>query len=93
MATPKEHFMNVHDKISRAIWNMAQGIKDHVGANIVAAASSKVIKVEPNVLAQILALVNQSIEQSYHNSLKLVVAEVDALSGAAQAVDLQKRKR
>lgn len=85
--------MNVHDKVSRAIWNMVQGIKDHVGANIAAAASSKVIKVEPNVLAQILVLVNQSIEQSYHNSLKHVVAEIDALSRSTQTVDSQKKKR
>lgn len=83
--------MNVHDKVSKAVWHMVQGIKDQVSANLVSAASSKKIKIDPNALVHVIALVNQSIEQSYHGGVKSIVAEVNDAAVAAKAHDSKKK--
>lgn len=70
--------MNVHDKVGKAIWQMVEGIKDQVGANVVAAASSGKIKIEGVALNQIVSLIGQSIDQAYHSRLRFVTSEVEA---------------
>jgi len=75
---------NPTDRVSKAAWNMVEGIKDATGANIAAAVRSGEVNVKPADLPKLLALVNASIEEGFHRSSKVFDRVVsDVVAGAA----------
>ena len=60
---------NPHDQISKASWTLMEGIKDAVNTNV-ATASRTVLKIEPQVLVKLLAIINASVEEGFHKGSK-----------------------
>ena len=70
------------DQIDKASWNLMEGIKDAVTANVVAASGQLEIKGE--ALNRLVALLGASVEEGYHRAHRVYAKSVDkALTEAA----------
>lgn len=78
---------NPSDQIDKAAWTLAEGIKDALSANLVAASSRGQLNVKGDVLATLLALVDASVQEGYHRGTKTFMKSVEkALEQTASVV-------
>jgi len=83
--------LNPHDQISKAAWTLMEGIKDSVNNNVTTATRTA-LKVDPQVLVKLLAIINSSIEEGFHKGSKTFSRAVAGVIEKVEenAVDLAK---
>lgn len=80
---------NSNERISKAAWNMVEGIKDATSTNIATAVRTGEVNVKPADLPKLLAIVSASIEEGYHRSSKVFGRVVDDVVAGAAMPPLQ----
>lgn len=68
---------NPREQINRASWNLVEGIKDAVRANIAAAASRGAIDAKGDELSRLIELTTASVDEGYHKAARVFDRAVD----------------
>jgi hypothetical protein len=82
---------NPRDQVAKAAWNLFEGVKDTIQANLTAASSSGQLDVKGETLARLLLIVNASIEEGYHRGSRVFGKAVDQAVAVAVAPPLAAR--
>lgn len=71
--------MEAKDKIAKLTWQLFEGVKDVVQADLANAVRGGQIKVDPSALPTLISLVNASIEAGYHRGSRTFEKSVTAV--------------
>lgn len=83
--------MQLQDKIGKSSWMFQESIKDSVVTNVMTAIKTGQIKVEPNQLPTILAVLNSSTEAGYHKAFTVFMRQVtQAIADEKKTLNTQK---
>lgn len=84
---------NPREQINKASWNLVEGIKDAVSANLAAASHQAKLDVKGDVLQRLLTLVNASIEEGFHRGNRVFTKAVDKAMADASMPTLTPSKK
>jgi len=80
------------NRIDKATWNLVEGIKDVITANVMAASNSK--QLGDVKLERLLAILTASVEEGYHRGNKVYLKVVaEALKDASAPPTQQPAKK
>ena len=71
--------MQTKDKISKASWNHFAGAKDTTLKNITIAVQNGNLKVDADVLPQLLSLIGNSLDEGYHRGHRVFDREISSI--------------
>lgn len=66
------------EQIDKASFNLVEGIKDAVSANIANVSQQAKLDINKETLPRLLALINASIEEGYHRGNRIFLRTVDS---------------
>ena len=79
---------NPRDQVAKAAWNLFEGVKDTVQANLLAASSNGQLDIKGDTLARLMLVVNASIEEGYHRGNKAFGKAIDHVVASVAAPPL-----
>jgi hypothetical protein len=85
--------MNSKDKILKSVWNCVEAFKDSTQRDVMKLVASKTLKLQDNEVKLLLAVINSSIESTFHKSSKTLEREISDVINSSNVVQEKPAKK